>query len=266
MALLALTMTSAHCRSALAGIAAQACRALLPRLPLAAAVAAAAGGWGCASNGRTDSGDESAAGSAGVRDGGTSMGSGAQSSVSGSSSGLPSGTNSGGSAGSSGDAGSEPRDASLGDGAAIDAGGDGACVPNLKCKPVPPDSGDYYVDCVTQVNQFRACVCKPPLERWTAGESCANQEAQYDEMADAAHAGFEANICSPEGNGECECPGYPSEPSIISLCLQQMFDEGPPDTGYNHFSIMTASTATMVACGIYTDSKGTVWALQNYQE
>jgi hypothetical protein len=110
-------------------------------------------------------------------------------------------------------------------------------------------------------------MCEPPVQRWTAGESCANQEAQYDDMSDAgAHAGFKANLCSPQGNAQCECPAWGSESSIISGCLQQMYNEGPPDSGYNHFTIMTAAKATMVACGIYTDSKGKIWALQNYQE
>ena len=163
--------------------------------------------------------------------------------------------------------GSSPgTDAGADGSSAVDAAADGPCVPNLKCKPTPPDSGDYYADCVTQVNAFRACVCQPPLARWDAGESCADQEAQYDDTADAAHLGFEANLCKPEGNGECECPAWGSEESIISGCLQEMFDEGPPEGGYNHFSIMTSKTATMVACGIYTDAKGKVWALQNYQE
>jgi hypothetical protein len=246
------------------------CRGATPHRFFCIALASAAlgGAWGCASNrGNDSSGKEPATGA----DGSSSGGSGATGAEAGGSQGAgsSSGTSRGSSSDSGGavsDAGAQSEDASLHDGSTEDAGGDGACVPNLKCKPVPPDSGNYYADCVAQVNAFRACVCEPPLKSWDAGESCANQEAQYDDQADAAHAGFIASICSPEGNGECECPGYPSEPSIISECLQQMFDEGPPDSGYNHFSIMTASTATMVACGIYTDSKGHVWALQNYQE
>lgn len=230
----------------------------------------AAGGWACSSHSATNSSDESTGGSSsanssasgGTRGGGSSDASGSPSSAT-----AASGSDSDATGGSAVDPGAESRDASVADAATTDAEGDGACVPNLKCKPVPPDSGNYYEDCVAQVNQFRACVCEPPLARWTDAEACANQEAQHDEMVDAAHAGFEANLCSPEGTGECECPAYPSESSIISLCLQQMFDEGPPPAkSYNHFSIMTASTATKVACGIYMDSKGSVWALQNYQE
>jgi hypothetical protein len=219
-------------------------------------------GWACSSHSGTSSSGESANGSS--SSGSSPESSGAGEPDDGGSTGPSSGA--GALSGDSG-ASAESKDASVDDAATTDAAGDGACVPDLECKPVPPDSGNYYADCVAQVNQFRACVCEPPIARWTDAEACANEEAQHDEMVDAAHAGFEAKLCSPEGTGECECPGYPSESSIISLCLQQMFDEGPPAAGsFNHFSIMTASTATKVACGIYTDSKGAVWALQNYQE
>jgi hypothetical protein len=152
------------------------------------------------------------------------------------------------------------------------SGGSGACTPDYDCQPTAPDTGDYYADCVARVNQFRACVCLPPLSRWTAGEPCADQDAAYD-PSHGAHAGFIAKICSPEGYAQDECPAWPSETRVVSGCLQQMFDEGPPPTNpcngscfetYGHFINMTNTSYTMVACGIATVN-GQITAVQDFQ-
>ncbi len=42
-------------------------------------------------------------------------------------------------------------------------GGSAGCTPDYACMPTAPDTGDYAADCVARVNQFRACVCLPPL-------------------------------------------------------------------------------------------------------
>jgi hypothetical protein len=152
------------------------------------------------------------------------------------------------------------------------SGGSGGCTPDYACMPRAPDTADYAADCVARVNQFRACVCLPPLTRWTAGEACAAEDAAYD-PAHSAHAGFIANICSPEGFAQDECPAWPSETSVVSGCLQQMFDEGPPPTNpcdgscfemYGHFINMTNTSYTMVACGIATVN-GQITAVQDFQ-
>jgi hypothetical protein len=157
-------------------------------------------------------------------------------------------------------------------GGASGAGGSGSCTPDYTCMPTAPNTGDYYADCVARVNQFRACVCLPPLARWNAGEACADMDAAYD-PAKGAHAGFIGKLCSPEGFAQDECPGWPSETQVVSGCLQQMFDEGPPPSGpcdntcfemYGHFINMTNTTYTMVACGIATVN-GQVTAVQDFQ-
>ncbi len=143
--------------------------------------------------------------------------------------------------------------------------GDG-CTADLKCMPTAPSTGDFYADCVARVNQFRACVCLPPLARWDAGESCANQDSLFDTTADAAHAGFEGNVCKPQGNAENECPKWGSTTQIVSGCLQQMFDEGPgtPYSAHGHFINMTNTSYKMVACGFAKTDAG-VWSVQNFQ-
>lgn len=158
---------------------------------------------------------------------------------------------------------------------ASSAGAAGACVQDLSCMlTAPPLSSDIHQDCVDRVNQFRTqCACLPALARWTDGEACADEMAEYDAMQNVAHAGFTDKICSSGQGGQNECPGYSSDSQVISLCLQQMWSEGPgpedPCNGqcfeeHGHFINMTSTSMTKVACGFYTTSSGKVWAVQNF--
>lgn len=178
-----------------------------------------------------------------------------------------------GSSGAPGTAGSPSAGSSSA--GASSAGAAGACVQNLSCMlTAAPLSDDIHQDCVDRINQFRTqCACLPPLTRWTDGEACADQMAEYDAMQNVAHAGFEAKICSSGQGGQNECPGYSSNSQVISLCFQQMWSEGPgpedPCTGtcfedHGHFINMTSTSMTKVACGFYTTSAGKVWAAQNF--
>ena len=135
----------------------------------------------------------------------------------------------GGSGGASATGGASGTGGASARGGATGAGGSGSCTPDYACMPTAPNTGDYYADCVARVNQFRACVCLPPLARWNAGEACADMDAAYD-PANGAHAGFMKGICPQEGFAQDECPGWQSETQVVSGCLQQMFDEGPPPT------------------------------------
>lgn len=141
-------------------------------------------------------------------------------------------------------------------------------LPLPSCRPDPlPSTGDLYEDCVRRVNQLRAeCQCLPPLERWYEGESCADEHAEYDAMTGQPHSGFRGQICSPGGRGQNECPGYRSDQQVISLCLQQMWDEGPgePFSAHGHYINMTNPSHNRVACGFFTTDNGQVWAIQNY--
>jgi hypothetical protein len=106
----------------------------------------------------------------------------------------------------------------------------------------------------------------PALTRNTSGEACANQDAQYDYQQNTAHAGWSANICSPEGNAENECPGWQSAQSTVDGCSQQMFNEGPgtPYSAHGHYINMTNTSYHSAACGYYTTPSGTVWMVQNF--
>ena len=141
-------------------------------------------------------------------------------------------------------------------------------LPLADCRPDPlPTTGDLYEDCVRRINQLRAvCQCLPPLERWYDGEACADQHAEYDADLNQAHSGFREGICSPAGRGQNECPGYQSNQQVISLCLQQMWDEGPgePFIEHGHYINMTNPSHQRVACGFFTTEQGRVWAIQNF--
>ncbi|MCA9699350.1 MAG: hypothetical protein KC431_17630, partial [Myxococcales bacterium] len=80
--------------------------------------------------------------------------------------------------------------------------------------------------CVDTINDYRATLSLPPLERWTDAESCSNAEAKSDSETNTAHGAF----------GQCEewaqneCPGWPGPPEdMIVDCLALMWAEGPGD-------------------------------------
>jgi len=135
----------------------------------------------------------------------------------------------------------------------------------------PPSTGDYHQDCVDTINKIRAdCMCLPPLARWTDGEACADQMAEYDSGQNSAHAGFIAKLCTPGGTAECECPGWSSVSSItqgtsrMESCLAMMWHEVDNPAGQQgHYQAMSNTTYTKVACGINASATN-VWALQNY--
>jgi hypothetical protein len=223
-----------------------------------------AGAFGTPMGGAAGDGGSSAAApnggsSAGIANGGSSAGIG--------NGGSSAGIANGGIAGFAGTGGVSGAGATAGGGAA-------GCVENLGCELSPPPStGDIHQDCVDRINQFLTqCACLPPLTRRTDGEACADQMAKYDADNDSAHAGIRAGICEP-GGSQNSCPGYSSNQQVVGLCMQQMWDEGPPPTSdctgacyqeHGHFINMTDPSVTKVACGFFTTSAGKVWAVQNF--
>jgi len=249
---------------------------------------ASGGGAGTASGGAgTSAGASNGGSSAGMSGGGAGMangGSGAGmssggASNGGSSAGMSSGgagtSNGGSSAGmSSGGTGGMSGMGGTPTAGTTATGGTGGCVENLGCELSPPPStGDIHQDCVDRINQFLTqCACLPPLARRTDGEACADQMAKYDADNNSPHAGVIDGICQP-GGSQNSCPGYASNQQVIGLCMQQMWDEGPPPTSnctgdcyqqHGHFINMTDPSVTRVACGFFTTTGGEVWAVQNF--
>jgi hypothetical protein len=246
--------------------------------------ATSAGSGGSSTAGSSTAGTQNAsggtgpaAGSGGNGKGGSGTGGAGQASGGAGPSGGKGGNLGGAGNGSGGSgAGGKGSGGSSGSSAGTSAGGSsGECTQNLGCTlDPPPSTGDRYQDCVDRINQFRTeCACMEPLERWTEAEACADQQAEYDSVQDEAHAGFRDDICSPGGSAQNECPGYRSETQVVGLCLQQMWDEGPPPQDpcdgecfqtYGHFINMTNERYTKVACGFYTTEGNEVWAVQNF--
>ena len=140
--------------------------------------------------------------------------------------------------------------------------------PIAGCTPGPvANSGNFKADCVERINQFRwDCQCLPPLDRWTDGETCADEHAEYD-STNGTHAGFRDDICEPRGWAQNECPGWGSEAGIVDGCLQMMWDEGPGDDfhEHGHYINMSSTNYTKVACGVYITGSGEVWSVQNFE-
>ncbi len=221
--------------------------------------------------------DDASSGTGGAASGGVSSTSGGTSSTSGgaSSGGSSSGGSSSGGASSGGASSGGASSGGSSSGGANSGGGTGACTANVDCQlDPPPTTGDPRQDCVNRINQFRQeCLCLAPLERWTEGESCADEQAEYDAASNQPHAGFSDQICEPGGWGQNECPGYRSEQQVIGLCLQQMWSEGPPPSEscsgqcfqeHGHFINMTNPDFKRVACGFFTTASGDLWAVQNF--
>jgi hypothetical protein len=231
------------------------------------------GGTGAGTGGVSTGGSGASVGTGGAATGGSTGGRGTGGAAPGTG-GRTAGTGGAGTGGSGGVPGSGGKGGSGGNGGNGGNGGMTGCVPNLACKPAPPPStGDIHQDCVDRINQFLTqCACLPALTRATDGEACADQMAAYDAAMNSAHAGAIAKICTPSGS-QNECPGYASNSQVISLCMQQMWDEGPPPTTsctgtcyeqHGHYINMTDPSVHRVACGYFTTSSGQVWAAQNF--
>ncbi|MDP3275326.1 MAG: hypothetical protein Q8Q09_09045 [Deltaproteobacteria bacterium] len=143
--------------------------------------------------------------------------------------------------------------------------------------PVDAAVGDRYamarIDCVAEINRYRAMLSLAPYERWVEGEACADRMADFDAMTGQPHNGFNMSICSPRGNGQNECPRY-GGPDQLNGCLGQMWAEGPSPTGewdlaHGHYLNMVGDYTysgnrvrfTRVACGFSAGG----WMLQNFQ-
>lgn len=137
-----------------------------------------------------------------------------------------------------------------------------------------PTGNDPYAAarqaCVDEINRHRATEGKSPLERWTDAEFCTDGEAKSDSETGIPHGAF--GQCNEHGQNEC--PGWPSTDSIISGCLQAMWDEGPPPVNpcegqcfldHGHYINMSSTRFTKVACGFYTTPDGSIWSIQNFR-
>jgi hypothetical protein len=121
------------------------------------------------------------------------------------------------------------------------------------------NSGDLAQLCVDTINDYRATLGLSPYQRWSAAESCSDDEAESDSQTQAPHGAF----------GQCgewaqnECPGWPGDPAeVIVECLAAMWSEGP---GGGHYEAMRSEEYGSVACGFAVTGGGDVWSVQNFK-
>ncbi len=139
------------------------------------------------------------------------------------------------------------------------------CLPLVACDD---DGGRGELDaksaaCVDRINELRATIDLPPLERWEDAEECADDQARQDSESGTAHGAF--GQCGESAQNEC--PGWPSYDDIVEGCLQMMWDEGPgePYSEHGHYINMTNPAYAEVACGFHVTSDGSVWAVQDFR-
>ncbi len=127
-----------------------------------------------------------------------------------------------------------------------------------------PSDGTAEQLCVDTINNYRKSLGLAPYGRWTAEETCADGQAKSDSQTGTPHGAF--GQCSEFAQNEC--PGWPGPPSsMITQCLAMMWAEGPGTdfTTHGHYINMSSTQYTEVACGFYTLSDGSVWAVQDFK-
>jgi hypothetical protein len=143
-------------------------------------------------------------------------------------------------------------------------------------KPKPPTAEEIEqarVACVAKINEFRKTLKLAALERDKANEGCTDKQAQKDQKANKAHENAEMCRSTSAKYAQNTCPGYGSLADANGVCLQMMFDEGPPptarctgkcDEAHGHYIHITSKDFKKVSCGFSINDKGEVWANHNF--
>ncbi|MGM0556096.1 MAG: CAP domain-containing protein [Myxococcota bacterium] len=148
---------------------------------------------------------------------------------------------------------------------------DGACSSDQVCvQEECVDAGDWGEEqtfCVDYVNQLRASVDEPALERSGDLENCATAAAIEDARTGEPHGRFlRTNGCGYQAFAETEVPGwslarYETVERVISQSADVMFSEGP---GGGHYEIITGDY-TKMGCGIHVTEDDAVWVVHNFR-
>lgn len=148
---------------------------------------------------------------------------------------------------------------------------DGACSVDQVCvQDACVDAGDWGGEqtfCVDYVNQLRASVDQPALQRSDDLDDCATAAAIEDARTGEPHGHFmRTNGCGYQALAETEVPGWSLEQygtveGVIEESAAVMFAEGP---GGGHYEILTGDYAAM-GCGIHVTEDDAVWVVHNFQ-
>ncbi len=136
-------------------------------------------------------------------------------------------------------------------------------------------SNAALVECVTQTNAYRAMNGKSALTESSQLETYAASGAMFDYNAGSAHDHFGMTQGGGIAFAENECPGFDGwnianaggdMVSLMDMCLQAFYDEGPGSdySTHGHYINMMGAYGTL-GCGIYEDSlNGNVTITQDY--
>ncbi len=135
-------------------------------------------------------------------------------------------------------------------------------LPGLPTIPTPfgPDLGQQ---CVNSVNEHRATIGLPALQRWVQTETCAASQARDGAASGQPHGAF--GRCSEQGQNVC--PSWPGpDKQMIAPCIQSMWNEGPGAdfAAHGHYLNLASARFTRVACGLYTAPSGQVSLVQDF--
>jgi hypothetical protein len=116
--------------------------------------------------------------------------------------------------------------------------------------------------CLTLVNSYRAQVGSPPLADQTSEDSCATDQATKG-AADLAATGVTTfhkyfQQCKETYQNE----GWYSEDDptgAMDWTIKAFWNEGPPKSGINHYSVMIDPKAKTASCGTARLSGGGYW-------
>jgi uncharacterized protein YkwD len=136
-------------------------------------------------------------------------------------------------------------------------------------------SNTALVECVTQTNAYRAMNGKSALTESSQLETYAATGAMFDYENMMAHDHFTMTSGGGIAFAENECPGFDgwnianaggNMLSLMDMCLQAFYDEGPGSdySTHGHYINMMGDYGTL-GCGIYEDSSsGDVTIVQDY--
>ena len=123
--------------------------------------------------------------------------------------------------------------------------------------------------CIQRINTYRATLHLKPFIRYAIKEFCVDSQAKNDCVTNTAHGAF--GWCKEMAQDECPAWGGTTVAaaitSIITGCLQEMWDEGPgePYSAHGHYINMSDTTKTKAACGFYwVPSTKKIWATQDF--
>ena len=143
-----------------------------------------------------------------------------------------------------------------------------ACALDARPASVVPDPPPYDEElqrCVELVNQYRATIKHPPLQRSAALEAFAAKAAANDGRAHVGHQYFRRTKGGGVSFAENSIPWWPMASvggvrGALEQGLQMMWDEGPSG---GHYRNMVARRSE-IGCGIFVNG-GEVTIVQEFR-